>query len=589
LFQGARVPASHATVTEGADFAGLVAEGFAAVKLKGGRDWRAVLERMRQAVAAGLRLRVDFNGVLTAQEFLDFGGAVAAAGWREQVDFIEDPVPYEAAEWEKLQAAGGLPLALDRAEGLVGGGFSCRVLKPAADRMEIQPEPVVVTSYLDHPLGQAFAAWEASQYAGRQQLAGLMTHRLFVADAFSERLAAAGPDWVGPGGTGLGFDDLLEALPWIPVSGPRPVRAGQVLQNPRDPLPEGGPVLGPGEVGFATSGSTGVPSVVVHTRETLEASALGVNDWLGATAEDVWLRVLPEFHVGGYQIGVRAGGSGSRVVAGVEKWDAGQLVRVCREEAVTLTALVPAQLVDVVKAGLCCPAGLRAVVVGGGALEEDLGRKARQLGWPVLASYGSSEAASQVATERPDGPRGGSACPGAMVILPQWEARVVPGDEAGLLELRGPALARRRFVWRYGVWVEEGLADAEGWWRTADRVILSGRELRFAGRVDRVVKVLGELVNLEAVERRLSAAGLEVGRFAVVALPDERRGAALVLAWEARQEGRGPGEEPLARYAATAAPFAWIVRVAVVTELPRSPLGKIRYQELAVRLSAIPG
>ncbi|MES2469405.1 MAG: AMP-binding protein [Verrucomicrobiota bacterium] len=581
LFEGLAVPRSHCTITGEADFEALRAEGFDTVKLKGGKNWREVLEKLRQAAAAGLRVRVDFNGVLEEREFLDF--VKAAGGLGETVDFVEDPVPYEAELWQRLQQQTGWRLALDRVSGTISGGFGVRVLKPALEGLPGQAGPVVITSYMDHPVGQAFAAWEAARFAGPQERAGLLTHRLFEPDAFSERLAGHGPDWIAPAGSGLGFDDLLEALPWVSLRGPDRKQAGRVLQNPRDPLPDGGPVLEAGQVGFATSGSTGRPAVVVHTQESLEASAAAVNAWLDTRAEDVWLRVLPDFHVGGFQIHTRASLAGSRVVVDEGKWDVDRFVRLGRSEGITLTSLVPAQVVDLVRGGGRGHPGLRAIVVGGGALEDRWIKAAWELGWPVLPSYGASETASQVATARlPSLP---AAAPGPMEILPLWEARVekedgspaAPGD-AGLLALRGAALAAGRFVRMDGGWQFSRLADAGGWWRTADRVILSGRELTFAGRMDRVVKVLGELVNLEAVERDLVAAGLDAGRFAVIALPEERRGADLVLAMEGSMES---AEGALKVYAGQAAPFARITRIVRLESLPRSPLGKIRYAGLA--------
>jgi O-succinylbenzoic acid--CoA ligase len=406
---------------------------------------------------------------------------------------------------------------------------------------------------------------------------------LFERDAFSDRLAGQGPDWIAPAGSGLGFDDLLEALPWVSLRGAGRKPAGRVLQNPRDPLPDGGPVLEAGQVGFATSGSTGRPSVVVHTRKSLEASASAVNAWLDTRAEDVWLRVLPDFHVGGFQIHTRASLAGSRVVVDEGKWEVDRFVRRCRSEGVTLISLVPAQVVDLIRFGGRGHPGLRAIVVGGGALENRWIKAAWELGWPVLPSYGASETASQVATARLHSMP--AASPGPMEILPLWEARVeredgrpaAPGD-AGLLALRGDALAAGRFTRLDVGWQFNRLADAEGWWRTADRVFLSGRELIFAGRVDRVVKVLGELVDLAAVERDLVAAGLEAGRFAVIALPEERRGAALVLAMEGPLES---AEGALKVYAQQAAPFARITQIVRLESLPRSPLGKIRYAGLA--------
>ena len=624
LLEGLAVPQSHATVTGEADFTALKQEGFTAVKLKGGRAWREVLGRMRAAVVAGLRVRVDFNGVLDAGGFLDF--TRAAEDVREWVDFVEDPVRYAGAEWERLRADTGWRLALDWVkDGVeVVGGFDVRVMKPAAGAMGTPHSlcpPVVVTSYMDHPVGQAFAAWEAARYGGKQELAGLLTHRIFELDAFTERLAAAGPEWVGPGGTGLGFDDLLAALPWVSLGCGVRHREGRVLRNPRDPLPGGGPVLRVGEVGFATSGSTGMPSVLVHTEETLAASARAVNQWLAVTAGEVWLRVLPDFHVGGYQIAVRAGYSGSRVVVDQENWEPERFVRICRDEQVTLTSLVPAQVVDLVRLGQRAPAELRVVVVGGGTLEERFLRQAWALGWPLLPSYGATEAGSQVATGRLsclrsamdraglwiDGGENEEAI--SMELLENWEARTVAhaGEkEAGLLELRGPALAVARLCWKDGLWKHTEVVNPDGWWRMADLVILSGRRLRFTGRADRVVKVLGELVNLEAVERDLGEAGLVAGTFAVVGLPEERRGMELVLVVEQfskaqptfgpqpggrvlRADDNGePGAEASRRaldaYTAKAAPFARLGRVVMVESLPRSPLGKVRYGEVAAQI-----
>ena len=330
----------------------------------------------------------------------------------------------------------------------------------------------------------------------------------------------------------------------------------------------------------------GMPSVVVHTEETLEASARAVNRWLEVRAEDVWLRALPDFHVGGYQIGLRAALAGSRVAVDDAKWDAGGFAGICALEAVSLTSLVPAQLVDLVRQRLQAPACLRALVVGGGALDEGFRRDALHLGWPVLPSYGASEAGSQVATARPG--KLGSLGAG-MIVLPEWEARVSgggnggdgwPGDpgKAGVLELRGAALAVGRFIWQDGAWTRRKLADAQGWWRSSDRVFLNGRELEFEGRVDRVVKVLGELVNLEAVGRALEAAGLLHGGFAVIALPGERRGSEVVLVVETRLGDVGQAVQV---YQEASAPFAMIMRVVQLAELPRTPLGKIRYAALA--------
>ena len=76
----------------------------------------------------------------------------------------------------------------------------------------------------------------------------------------------------------------------------------------------------------------------------------------------------------------------------------GQKLRLA-DRGVTHTSLVPTQVHDLVKADLRAPETLKAIVVGGGHLDAATGRLARTLGWPVLASYGMTEAASQIATQ----------------------------------------------------------------------------------------------------------------------------------------------------------------------------------------------
>ena len=84
---------------------------------------------------------------------------------------------------------------------------------PDALRKRWPHHGMVVTSAMDHPLGQAYAAWVAMKLPGAH-VDGVQTHHLFEPDAFSERLGPWAPRFYPPGGTGLGFDDLLSGLEW---------------------------------------------------------------------------------------------------------------------------------------------------------------------------------------------------------------------------------------------------------------------------------------------------------------------------------------------------------------------------------------
>ena len=113
---------------------------------------------------------------------------------------------------------------------------------------------------------------------------------------------------------------------------------------------ESGPV--DGLVHFLTSGSSGPPKIIGFTREALLASARAVNAFFGVAAGDVWLRMLPRFHVGGFQVEARAWAAGVRCVSGDDPWDPRTCADVCATENVTHLSLVPTQVYDLTRAGL---------------------------------------------------------------------------------------------------------------------------------------------------------------------------------------------------------------------------------------------
>ena len=228
LFEEMEVPPSHATLpkADGAEISRAVDAGFDIVKLKCGRDLpheAALLEAMTGEFPA-LRWRLDFNECLGAEEAATFLTSLSEST-RKAIDFVEDPCPFAESTWTELHRRTGLSLAVDLEATPLSAAAQVMIIKPAIDEPFLLAEAairhhqrVVLTSHMDHPLGQAFAAWEAArlglQFPGLPGVCGLQTHHLFEPDAFSEALGPWGPAFQPPAGTGLGFDDLLEALPW---------------------------------------------------------------------------------------------------------------------------------------------------------------------------------------------------------------------------------------------------------------------------------------------------------------------------------------------------------------------------------------
>lgn len=326
-----------------------------------------------------------------------------------------------------------------------------------------------------------------------------------------------------------------------------------------------------GHVLFETSGSSGVPKQVALSKTALLVSAAAVNRHLGVTADSCWGLALPTRHVGGFGVAARAFEAGCRFQELKTRWDAETFAAWLKENAVSHTSLVPTQVHDLVTAELSAPGCLQAIVVGGGHLDQATGRRARDLGWPVLASYGMTEAGSQIATQAPDD-LGSPYEPAPIPLLPIWDAR----PEHGALAISGPALFS-------GYVVDGTFTPRESDWHvTSDRADLAGRGLTPLGRLDSLVKVLGELVDPEAIERELVS--LSDGRLspldlAVVAVPDERAEHRLVPVFLSSVD-RHLIESVLAGYQPTAPGFRRLTPPVLVDGLPLGKLGKVRRKAL---------
>ena len=225
LFSRLSIPRSHATLAADESWIALAervntlrAEGFDTVKMKASGDAGREAGRVNAVapVWSG-KIRLDFNNALNPGALREFA-ALLSPETATAIDFIEDPFPYDATAWRALQAETGLTFALDRGSEhhRACRAFPVRIWKPACSSQPSlhREERLVVTSNMDHAIGQVFAAYEAAKLAGAVDICGLVTHPLFEPDPFFEQLAIDGARLAVPGGPGLGFGATLEALPW---------------------------------------------------------------------------------------------------------------------------------------------------------------------------------------------------------------------------------------------------------------------------------------------------------------------------------------------------------------------------------------
>ena len=229
LFEDVHIPRSHFSAGERSeviDFELLGEVGFDRVKVKAGRDAAEDADHLRRSadsiLASDVRLRIDCNGgfgVADVHYFLESLPPELVG----RIEFLEDPTPADPKSWIEIRSHWRIPIAADR-EKPHSSAWDVAVYKPAWEHDEVveraveDGKTIVVTSAMDHPLGQLWAASCAADlnqhHPDRVGVCGLLSHHLYDTNAFSERLATVNGVLVPPGGNGLGFDDVLESLDW---------------------------------------------------------------------------------------------------------------------------------------------------------------------------------------------------------------------------------------------------------------------------------------------------------------------------------------------------------------------------------------
>jgi O-succinylbenzoic acid--CoA ligase len=337
-----------------------------------------------------------------------------------------------------------------------------------------------------------------------------------------------------------------------------------------------------GHIWLSSSGTTTTSTVSLYalSKKAFLVAAEAANWHLKATPRDVWLNVLPAFHVGGLAIWARSHLANQKVIdQSAARWDVAAFFRWCDEGGVTLASLVPTQLFDLVESGRRAPSSLRAILLGGAATDETLYRRARELGFNVLPSYGMTECCSQVATapleslQRMDFPE--------MRVLPHIE---VKNDSEGFLAIQSEAL----FTMRVDCHPQhyENLKRVGDWYVTKDRADLrtegeSQVWLRPRGRSNDELKISGELVNLldlNGLFYRISGLSEAV----ILAQKNERRGHDIVVVLP--RESYEVSGQWIEKFNREVVPVAKIMATYFVDKIPRTELGKVKTADLRARL-----
>jgi O-succinylbenzoic acid--CoA ligase len=308
-----------------------------------------------------------------------------------------------------------------------------------------------------------------------------------------------------------------------------------------------------------TSGTSGGPRPVGLTYGNHLWSAVGSAFNLGVEPTDRWLCCLPLAHVGGLSIVMRSVIYGTTAVVHAG-FDVDRIAASLEGDGVTLVSLVSTQLRRLLEAEVdLLP--LRAVLVGGGPVPEEVIEEAIGRGATVVQTYGLTEAASQVTTLEPGQAQRKLGSAGRPLLT--THLRIQEGE----ILVQGPTVA-------------PGTADEDGWLHTGDlgRIDEEGF-LYVTDRLGDVIVSGGEnVLPAEVEEVLLRHPG--VADAAAVGRADAEWQEAVTAVVVLRNRASVSAEELRAHCAAELAAYKVPKRVEFVAELPRTASGKLIRREL---------
>ncbi len=330
-----------------------------------------------------------------------------------------------------------------------------------------------------------------------------------------------------------------------------------------------------------TSGTTGEPKGAMHVSDTLVSNIIPYAERLRLTGDDVVLMSSPMAHQTGFMYGFMMSLClGAKNVL-QDIWNADKAADIIEAEGATFTMASTPFLSDLTEVAQHRPDAFRTFrtfLAGGAPIPRVLARRAAEaLGASIISGWGMTENGA-ITLARLDDPQekifDTDGCP-----LPGVEIRVVDPNDTPLSageEGRLQARACSNFV-GYLKRPELNGIDAEGWFETGDlaRIDADGY-VRITGRAKDIIIRGGENIPVVEIEQLLYRHPA-IQELAIVAMPDPRLGERCCVFvvpkpdqhFDFAEMIRFLEEQPVARNYMPE-------RLEVVTEMPKTPSGKIQ-------------
>jgi cyclohexanecarboxylate-CoA ligase len=343
-----------------------------------------------------------------------------------------------------------------------------------------------------------------------------------------------------------------------------------------------------------TSGTSGEPKAVMHTANTVLAPARCFADDIPVTSSDIIFMGSPYAHQTGFLYGMLMPVMLATNTVALDAWSASAAADMIEREGATFSMGSTPFVSDI----LNLPSDvrkrmsrtLRTWVCAGAPIPRVLVQRAKaEMNLDVLSCWGMTENAGLTITRRTDPQEkvfetDGRALPGNEVRVVGEEKRPLPAGKVGHLQARG-------ITHCVGYLNKPHLdsIDEDGWFDTGDLARMDAEGyIRIVGRTKDVIIRGGENIPVAEVEN-LIYRHPKIAECAVVAMPDERlgeRGCVFVTF----RAGASLDLSELTQFLQEQgmAKQYWPERLELLTEMPRTPSGKIqkfKLRELAATLA----